>query len=814
MRRLLHIVFLFIPALLMAQATGRVTGTVRTETGRPLPNVQIQAGRYGTVSDAKGQYTLTLPQGQYALTFSYLGRETKTLSVNVVAGRVVRQNIVLALSAENIRPVEITGRTRQEREGAVQLQLRDIQVAPTPTPSLKGILISLPSVSQLDEMSSQYLVRGGNYDENAVYINGIEVFRPFLIRSGRQEGLSTTDPALVRSLYFYAGGFPVELGDRLSSVLDIRYVEPKEKQTKIQAGFTGINLALLRPGKRLNFIGSIRYLNNTLLVRKTEGDAEFQPAFADMQTLLRWHPDKRWMHQWFTRIGVNRFRFVPFTKVTNFGTFTDARSLVIRYQGNEKDAFDNQFTAIKSEYAPGQNDRISFTGSFYHSAEREHFDLLASYFLGEPNTDLSGDHYGDPMNLQSLGAELDHARNLLDAVIAQSEVRWSHKGKSIERSVGIMYRYDNVRDRIREYQMIDSAGFVILPPQSEFHPDEPYTSDTLPILPFQNARADYLTMRHQWGVFASWRKRITSGPWRVDARWGLRVQAGIVSERFTHATGRYLAWSPRVGAYVRNKHWPGHAFRIGTGVYMQPPSYREYRDRQARFRAGILPQKAFNISLGHEWDFDWADKPFKLTSEVYYRYLWDINPYTIQNLRIRYYGQNNATGYAYGIETRLFGQLLPGTDSWLSLALMRTEQNIDGRGYIPRPTDQRFKMALFFRDYVPGMPYFKMYLNNVFFTGLPTGAPLYADPYRFQFRTRNYWRTDIGLFYVLSDRLHKPDWLARFSDFSVGLEIINMFDRRNSVSNLWVREIYTKRMFGVPNYLTGRIFNLKVRMNF
>ena len=814
MRRLLFLAILGLPSLLLAQTAGRVSGFVKTETGKPLPNVQIQAGRYGTLSDAKGHYSLTLPVGQYRLKFSYLGRETKTFQVNIKADKTVPLNVVLPLTSENIRPVEITGNTRQEREGAVRLPLRDIEVAPTPTPSLKGILISLPSVSQLDEMSSQYLVRGGNYDENAVYINGIEVFRPFLIRSGRQEGLSTTDPALVHSLYFYAGAFPVELGDKLSSVLDIRYTEPKQKQTKIQAGFTGVNLALLRPGKRLNFIGSIRYLNNTLLVKKTEGDAEFQPAFADVQTLLRWHPGGRWSHQWLTRIALNRFRFIPFTKVTNFGTFTDARSLVIRYQGNEKDAFDNQFSAVKSVYSAGANDKIILTGSFYHSAEREHFDLLAGYFLGEPNTDLSGNHYGDPMNLQSLGEELDHARNLLDAVIGQAIVQWNHKKKSTERNIGLMYRYDNLRDRIREYQMIDSAGFVILPPQSEFHPDEPYTSDTLPILPFQDARADYLTVRHQWGGFASWRKRFTAGLWRIEARWGMRVQAGLVREKFTGASGAYFAWSPRAGVYVRNKNWPGHAFRLGTGVYMQPPSYREYRDRQARFRPGVRPQKAFNISLGHEWNFDWADKPFKLTSEIYYRYLWDINPYTVENLRIRYYGQNNATGYAYGIETRLFGRLLPGTDSWLSLALMRTEQNIDRRGYIPRPTDQRFKMAFFFRDYVPGMPYFKMYLNNVFFTGLPTGAPLYADPYRFLFRTRNYWRTDIGLFYVLTDRPHKPDWLTRFTDFSVGLEIINMFDRRNSVSNLWVREIYTKRMFGVPNYLTGRIFNLKVRMNF
>ncbi|NPA45776.1 MAG: TonB-dependent receptor [Chlorobi bacterium] len=806
---------LWLTAPIYAQSTGTVKGRVSDSTGNPLAGVNIRyAPGKGAVTGREGRYELNLAPGHYNLVFTYLGFETVQKQLQIEAGRTYVLNLRMRPKAETIGTIHISGHTAKEKEGATLLPLQSIELAPSPTMSIKNILISLPSVSQLDEMSSQYLVRGGNYDENAVYIDGMEVFRPYLIRSGRQEGLSVVNPSLIHSLSFYPGAFPVEMGDKLSSVLDIHYEKPRQNHTSLEAGFTGGNVAFFRKGNKWNAIAGLRYLNNTLLVRSMEGDAEYRPAFADFQSAFRYRFSARWEQEALVYLSLNRYRFVPFTKTTNFGTFTDAKSLVIRYEGQEKDAFDSQFMALITRYIPHKDIEWTWTNSFYHSNEREYFDILGSYYIGEPNTDMSGNGFGDPMNLQSLGAELDHARNDLDALRGQTELslKWT-KGRR-QWSFGISGTLENIRDRLREYQVIDSAGFSVLPPGSEFVPDEPYSPDTLPLLPFQAARADYLNIRWHAGAYISYRNRLKKGDWKWDIATGIRLRYWTLTEKINVLSGQGFLLSPRLNLFVTNRQWPDHRFRLGTGIYMQPPSYREYRAPDGSWHPGIQPQKAWNISLAHAWTFMWDDFPFKLNTEIYYRYLWDVNPYTVENLRIRYYAKNNAIAYAYGIESRLFGRLLPGTDSWLSLAWMKTEQNIDGRGWIPRPTDQRFKMNLFFQDYVPGMPFLRMYLNNIFATGLPTGAPLYADPYDFMFRTRNYWRTDIGLFYVLTDHPRWRERLKKWDEWAIGLEIVNMFDRRNSVSNMWIREIYTKRMYGVPNYMVGRIFNIKVKMKF
>jgi len=797
-----------------AQAAGWVEGRVTDERNRPLADVNIMtASGQGTVSDSAGYFRLALKPGVHTLLFSHLGYRAVRRTVRILPGQTTRLPVRMKQEAVDIHPVEITAAGRRQKEGAVYIRPEDIRAAPNPTSSVKNILISLPSVTQLDELSSQYLVRGGNYDENAVYIDGIEIFRPYLVRSGRQEGLSIVNPSMIEDLYFYAGAYPVELGDKLSSVLQIRYRQPDSALTAVEAGFTGGSLTLSRPGGKSSWLAGLRYMNNTLLVRTMEGDAEYRPAFADAQIYGITEGDGKWTHHFLGYLSMNRYRFVPHIKTTNFGTFADTRTLVIKYEGQEKDRFDAQFAAVKSVYRPTDQIRWEWINSFYHSTEQEYFDILGAYFLGRPNPDLSSEHLGDPLYLESVGAQLDHARNDLDAVVAQSLLRYQNRRGRVKWETGLQLTYENIRDRLREYQVVDSAGFAILPPASDLHPDEPYTSDTLPILPFQQARADYLTGRWHATAYVSLRRRGRAGDWKWNASAGVRMRVWHMKEYLTGLVSSGHTVSPRLQLYFYNRRFPQHRFRAGTGIYMQPPSYREYRDFEGHLQPGVLPQKAFNLSAAHEWTFTWHDFPFKLSTEVYYRWLWDVNPYTVENLRIRYYAVNNAVAYAYGIESRLFGRLLPDTDSWLSLAWMRTEENIDGRGWIPRPTDQRFKMALFFQDYVPGMPYLKMYLNNIFFTGMPTGAPLYADPYLFQFRTRNYWRTDIGLFYVLSD---KPSFAAkhRYDEFSVGLEIINMFDRRNSVSNMWIREIYTKQMFGVPNYLVGRVFNLKLKMRF
>ncbi len=815
MTRLVAVFFLFFPLWLSAQRKGTVHGKVVSDDGRPLSGVNITAGKNaGTATDSLGHFRLALSPGTYRLVFSHLGYATRIIKINLKAGENKVLNISLSAKSVEINPVTVRAVSRREKEGAVVLTRKIIDVTPVLNNNIKGFLMIIPSVSQTDELSSQYTVRGGNFDENAVFINGIEVFRPYLTRTGKQEGLSIVNPALVDGLAFYAGGFPARLGDKLSSVLDIRYMVPEERLTKINLSFTGGDVNMFFPGRYVDAIASVRYLNNYWLVRNTVGDAEYRPAFGDWQSYIRFHKGKHWRHGLLTYFSLNRYRFVPYTKISNFGTFTDSRSLVIRYDGQEKDAFDSQFAALKSVYSrPGY--QWKFINSFYHTFEREYFDLLASYFIGEPNSDLGDNDFGNPMNLRSLGQQLDHARNLLDALIAKSDI--SYKRRFADKSVlesGISFSYENIRDRTKEYQVIDSAGFSVLPPGSSYHPDEPYESDTFPVLPFRYARSDYRAAIDRAMYFLSYTRKFQSGNWKGEISAGFRMGFWHFNEYENQFSGSGFVFSPRLLFYIRNSLFPKHRMRMTAGLFMQPPSYKEFKNAAGEINPSVKAQKAWNFSLADAFSFEKWGFPFTLHSEVYYRFLYDVNPYTIENIRIRYQAGNNAVAYAYGAEMRLNAGLLPGNESRLSLAYMRTEQNIDHRGYIPRPSDQRFKMALLFRDYVPSMPFLKMYLNNVFFTGLPTGAPLYADPYKFRFRTRNYWRTDVGLYYVLTDRRRKSNFISRFRDFSIGIEIINMFNRRNSLSNLWVREIYTKRMFGVPNYMTGRIFNLKLKMEF
>ncbi len=810
MKRFLLLILWLFPFGLSAQRS-QISGVVTDERGNGIENVNIVAGQLGTASGKHGFFQLDLKPGTYRIVFSHISYQTKTIKVTLKEGERKKLNISIKRKSERIGEVIIRTLPGDKHEENALIDAKTLQIMPMPTQGIKGVLLSLPSVTQLDELSSQYLVRGGNYDENVIYIDGIELFRPFLTRSGKQEGLPVINPYLVKNIKFYAGTFPARLGNKLSSVLEVEYQNPNENKTFFEAGLTGMSLSMFHAGKKINWISSLRYANNYFLVKNLEGNSEYRPTFTDFQTLVRFRRGAHWNHKIFGYVSLNRYTFIPYDKITNFGTFSDAKSLVIYYNGMEKDRFDTQMLAFQTEYLPGQSVKWKFTQSLYHTTEQEYFDLLASYFIGEPNPDMADENYGDPMNLQSLGEQLDHARNHLDAVIGQSVIEWQQQTRKYRMIAGARYRYSNIRDRIAEYQMIDSAGFFILPPASGYHPDEPYTTDTLPVLPFRGARSDYLTQLHSADVYYSFSHKWQTENWKGRTYFSIRGGGWFLKETLTELSGKSWFLSPRFLFFFKRKDLPAHRWRLSVGLHMQPPEYREFRDPAGILNPRVKAQKAWNFSLSHRWQFTVWNFPFQLQSEIYYRYLYDVNPYKIENIRIRYDALNHAIAYAWGVETRLHAELLPDTESWLSLAYMKTEQNIDGRGWIPRPTDQRFKMALMFRDYVPGMPFLKMYLNNVFATGMPTGAPLYADPYQFQFRTRYYWRTDIGLYYDLTGNERNKKIKSRFDDLSLGFEIINMFNRRNSVSNLWIREIYTRRMMGVPNYLLGRIFNLKIK---
>ncbi|HFX18236.1 MAG TPA: TonB-dependent receptor [Flavobacteriales bacterium] len=670
----------------------------------------------------------------------------------------------------------------------------------------------MPSVSGFDELSSQYMVRGGNFDENQVYVNDIEVYRPFLIRSGQQEGLSFINPDLVENIFFYPGGFGADKGDKLSSVLDVTYKKPQQNSTSTTLSLLGGSLANAYKKGKFSSLTGIRYRDNSLLVKSKDVNVDYHPKFMDAQTLLNYNVSKQLTIEFLGNVSLNLYNYKPLVKITKFGSYQDAKVVVIDYNGQEKDHYKTYFGAFKSTYKPNEQSQWMAIASLYNTQEEEYFDILGQYNVGEPNTDLGSDDFGNPENLESLGSELNHARNDLDALIGNFELKYKHKyPKKHQIEAGYKFSYEDIKDRINEWQVIDSAGFSLYPPGT-FNIEEPYDLDTAPILPYQKTKAYNHAGIQRHIAYALWRQNFKLGPHSFWMNIGVRSQFYQVHDKLNNTTADGFIISPRLMLGLKPDWQKNMEFRLTTGLYQQAPFYKEFRRQNGSLNIHVKPQKSYIISLANDWYFDMWERPFKLTSEVYYKYLWDVNPYTLENVRIRYFATNNATAFAYGFESRLNGEFITGVESWFSLALMKTMENIDRRGYIYRPTDQRFKFAMLFQDYVPKIPNLKMYLNLTFNGGIPTGSPSYADPYDFQFRTDNYFRSDMGIFYVLSERPHKAKWLQKFKYFSAGFEILNMFDVQNSISNMWIRDIYSKKVYRVKNYLTGRIFNVKLRM--
>jgi len=813
LKKILYILFLFSLTTLSAQHYGTLKGQVLNAENQPVSNVNISFNNTGNTTDSQGYFEIKLPSDvKVVVIFSHLNYEDKAYLIRLRKNEIKVLKVVLQKKNENISEVVITGKTNKEKEGAVKIGKMNIVVTPGAQAGVENLIKSLPSASGFDEMSSQYMVRGGNFDENQVYINGIEVYRPFLIRSGQQEGLSFVNPDLVENIYFYPGGFAADKGDKLSSVLDVSYKKPKENTTSLSLSLLGGSIANEFVKGKFSSLTGIRYRDNSLLVNSKDVDVDYHPTFVDAQTLLRYDFSQKTSLEFLGNISLNLYDYRPIVKVTKFGSYMDPKVVVIDYNGEEKDNYKTYFGAFKLNYQAQKDTKIDVITSIYNTQEEEYFDILGQYNVGEPNSDLGSDDFGNPENLVSLGSELNHARNDLDALIATMSANF-HKKLSAKKHIdaGIQFSYEDIKDRINEWQVIDSAGFSLYPPDT-FYQEEPYDIDTAPILPYQQTKGYNHALVTRAIGYAQYRNSFTKGNTKMWANIGIRSQVYQITDQINDKNSSNYTISPRLLIGMKPDWKHDVEFRLATGLYQQAPFYKEFRNQEGSLNLDVKPQKSYVISLAQDWYFDMWKRPFKLTSEVYYKYLWDVNPYTLENVRIRYFATNNATAYAYGFESRLNGEFIAGVESWFSFALMKTMENIDDRGYISRPTDQRFKFAMLFQDYVPQMPNLRMYLNMTYNGGLPTGSPSYADPYDYQYRTNNYFRADIGIFYVLTDKKTKSKFLQNFKYASLGVEILNMFDVYNSISNMWIRDIYTKNVYRVKNYLTGRLFNVKLNI--
>ena len=807
---------LYSSALWAQKAT--VRGVILDVFDEPIPSVNITFGNTGAISDLDGYYLIEITANENVqITYSHIGHKNVQATLNLSNNEDYELNPVMKTDIEQIATVVISGRENKRVEGITTLSPEAIRRMPSAISGVTSLLTSLPGINSNNELSTQYAVRGGNYDENLVYVNEIEVYRPFLIRSGQQEGLSFVNDDLTSSVDFSAGGFQAKFGDKLSSVLDITYRKPTEVQASLDASLLGVSVSagdISDDGKFTGIVG-LRYRDNSLFVNAKETQTNFKPTFLDAQTYLSYKFNNKLELGFLGNIAINKYSYKPLTRQTNFGTLADPVALLVFYEGQEEDKYDTYFGALKATYVASQNYTAKFIGSIYQTQEQEYFDILAQYRLGEVDTSIGSENLGDVTFSEGIGSQLTHARNNLDALIVNLE----HKGNATigenEIEYGVKFTHEDIRDRVQEYEIIDSAGFSIRPPLVDFANLQPYEPFTSEIVPYTNIRAQNDVQINRLSGYGQWSRRTTIGSSDLWLNAGVRAHNWTVSGQDIQSTTQTV-FSPR-GQVSLKPNWDRDMlFRLSGGVYHQPPFYRELRDSTGTVRPGVKAQKSIHIVLGNDYSFNLWDRPFTLNSEVYYKKLTNVNPYTLDNVRIRYRASNNAVAYAYGLDLRLAGEFVPGTESWISLGYLKTEENIDDKGYIFRPTDQRLKIGMLFQDYVKVVPNLKGYLNLQYNTGLPGGSPSYADPYNFQERLPDYKRVDLGVSYVLIDatRPKEEGVFKYFKELTLGAEIFNIFDVQNSISNTFVRDVYTKVQYSIPNYLSPRVFNVRLTAKF
>ncbi|KAA1245493.1 TonB-dependent siderophore receptor [Aquimarina sp. RZ0] len=804
-----------------------VKGVVLDVSNRPIFGANVSYKTNGTLTDKNGVYILSIPANKdIRIKISYIGFKDIVFTINLKDNQEYELNPILKTNIEQISEVIITGRERKVVEGITTLDPETIRITPSANAGVEGLLKTLPGVSSNNELSTQYSVRGGNFDENLVYVNEIEVYRPFLIRSGQQEGLSFVNTDLVRNVDFSAGGFQAKYGDKLSSVLDITYRRPTRFGITTDLSFLGgsISAGTISKDKKFAGIVGVRYRDNSLLVDARQTETNFRPRFTDVQTYLSYNISKKFELGFLGNIAINKYDYEPLTRQTNFGTIANPIALSIFYQGQEEDQYETYFGALKGTYQANENLTLKLIASAYQTQEQEHFDILAEYFLGTVNNDIGSQDLGEVEFNEGIGSQLTHARNDLDALIFNLEHKGTYIADDHQFDWGIKYTSEDIRDRIQEFEIIDSAGFSIRPPIDDFINDQPYNPFASPIVPFTSVRATNMATIDRISGYAQYSLRTNIKEHELWTNIGVRSHFWDVSGDGITSNSQTV-FSPRAQVAIKPNWKKDMIFRLSGGFYHQPPFYRELRDSLGVVIPEVKAQQSIHVVLGNDYSFQMWKRPFKLTTEAYYKKLTDVNPYTIENVRIRYRARNNAEAYAAGFDLRLNGEFVPGTESWISLGYLKTEENIDNRGYISRPTDQRLKVGMLFQDYVPTIPNLKMYLNLVYQTGVPGGTPSFADPYQENSRgenfrdrrLRDYRRADLGVSYIIVDQNKKfkeGSFFNKFKELNLGFEIFNVFDNRNSITNTFVRDAATRRQFSIPNFLTPRVFNVRLGMKF
>jgi hypothetical protein len=797
---------------LSAQET-TIKGIILNEDKVPIAYAAVTSNSgISTTSNQNGFYQLIVPfETKIILSFTHLAHQEVIINLYPVENSINELHPVMNSNSTQIGEVIVKGNQAASVKGITLLSPKTVREISGANAGVENLLLSLPGVNSNNELSTQYAVRGGNYDENLVYIDGIEIYRPTLIRSGQQEGLSFLNPALIQKVSFKAGGFEARFGDKLSSVLDIYYKVPTKKEISVDASLLGASLSYAINYKNWSAILGARFRDNQLLVRQKETSAQYQPKFVDIQSFITYQKNEYWKFQFLGSIAENEYNFSPTNRQTNFGTISDPRAILVYYNGSEEDVYKTYLGALKTTFQPSTQSKYTLITSLFNTKEQEYFDILGQYLLGKPNTEIGSEDFGSIPFAEGIGSQHTHGRNDYDAFIASFKIDGQHQRNNQEWRWGIEFKYEDIRDRLIEWEKLDFAGFSVRPPGYLPTNNQPYEPYHGPLELFNTIRASQRTTLTRMSGYLQWNNRFL---FEKNIAW---LSAGIRLHRWSLSNfenSGSMFFSPRLQISLQPLMNPNIVTRFSLGNYTQAPFYKELRGFNGKINPNVKPQNSIHAVLSQDRTFKLWKRPFVFRASAYYKYLWNINPYTLENVRIRYAATNNSKGLVYGLDLRLNGEFVPGTESWLSLGLLKTTENQNNRGDIARPTDQRVKFAVLFQDYVPNLPFLKMNLNLVYNSGLPGGSPSYADTYVYQNRLRDYKRADIGFLYVIKDDKRFINTLRSFDELQIGIEIFNIFNVQNAITNSWVRDVYSERQFAIPNYMTPRVFNIKLFAKF
>lgn len=691
---------------------------------------------------------------------------------------------------------KVTGSTNDLT--TVKISAKDAQNVASVSGGIEAIIKTLPYVNSNTELSSQYMVRGGNYDENLIYINDIEIYRPFLIRNSQQEGLSIINPDMVSTVNFSAGGFEPRYGDKMSSALNIYYREPEKFELSGEASLIGgrLTTGLASKNNKLTALFSGRYRNTNLVLNTLNEDTDFNPTYYDFQTYLNYHFSDKFTMSFIGYYSKNEYDMIPKERSVDFGSLQKPINLSVFYNGKENDQYKNMMGTFSMNYKPSDKWRFTLDSFSYQNREKEYYTIASSYILQtfDPIT-------GNPITSYDVGGQIEHARNDLFVRTYGTQLRTRFSPNiNTDIEVGFKFEKENLRDLTNEYKLVDSSGYSIPHPVDD--PRFPNASD---LDLFYSIQGNNHIEPTRLSAYAQYSQKFYWGSSKVFVNAGARVAHWSFNDE--------TIFSPRAQFAIKPEWDTDMLFRISGGIYYQAPFYKEIKDLNGNFNPNIKSQRSIQAILANDYEFEFEDRPFKLTTELYYKKMDHLIPYYMDNVRIRYSGKNNATGYAYGIDTRLFGEFVPGIDSWLSASYARTYENIDGRGDIPRSTDQRFRFSMFYQDYMPKFPSMRVNLTLTYAMGLPNGAPVFTDPYQYQKTLPSYKRVDIGLSKVFIDRKDNKKtygFWGNFEELILGVQVFNAFNINNTVANQWITDANTSLMYPVPVRLTGRFFNVKL----